>query len=307
MILDSRTRPPENGMLKYLFFSSKKDVHSSCLRTDFAAELSSITKSPQWFSEAGQAKAVVNVVGKRSEYVAPSSECVRNLTDLQCDQIRPACSQCQRSKDTRPCPGYRDEEKLRFFDESSEVSRRVQDKQVNKLRKRDIKYQILRNSSGSTTSSPESDGPVREFSHDEFPVSSTRSLCVSRVLFPPLESQGIRYFLANYVMSDSDFCAGHMQNLLSSKTTRSKTLQVAMGAVGLAGLSNRWSDSTLMARARNQYAVALRMTTSHLQDPSSCLQDRTISAVALLGLFEVRFHENISRPILHILTYSNRS
>lgn len=124
--------------------------------------------------------------------------------------------------------------------------------------------------------------------HNEYLVSSTQNLCVFRALVPEIESQGIRYFLANYVMSDSDLCAGHLQNLLSSKTTRSRTLQVAMGAVGLAGLSNRRLDATLMARARDQYSLALRMTKSHLQDPSRCMQDRTISAVALLGLFEVR-------------------
>ena len=80
-----------------------------------------------------------------------------------------------------------------------------------------------------------------------------------------------------------------MQNLLSWKTTQSKTLQVAMGAVGLAGLSNQRSDPILMAKARRQYALALRMTKSHLQDSTQCKQDRTITAVALLGLFEVRF------------------
>jgi hypothetical protein len=88
-------------------------------------------------------------------------------------------------------------------------------------------------------------------------------------------------------MSDSDKCAGHMQNMLSWKTAQSKTLQAAMGAVGLAGLSNQRSDTSLMARARHQYAMALSMTNAHLKDPSCCKQDRTISAVGLLGLFEV--------------------
>ena len=106
---------------------------------------------------------------------------------------------------------------------------------------------------------------------------------------PALENQGIRYFMANYVMNDSDLCAGHLTNLLSDRTTRSRTLQVAMGAVGLAGLSNQRSDPSLMTKARNEYAVALRMTKNHLADPLRCKQDRTLTAVALLGLFEVRF------------------
>ncbi len=92
-------------------------------------------------------------------------------------------------------------------------------------------------------------------------------------------------------MNDSDLGSGpgHMQNLLSWKSTRSKTLQVAMEAVGLAGLSNQRSDPILMAQARRQHALALRMTMGHLQDLAECKQDRTITAVALLGLFEVGF------------------
>lgn len=104
---------------------------------------------------------------------------------------------------------------------------------------------------------------------------------------PAIEDQGIRYFMANYVMSDLDLCVGHLANLLSDKITRSKTLQVAMGAVGLAGLSNQRNDSSLMNKARNEYAMALRMTKNRLADPLRCKQDRTLTTVALLGLFEV--------------------
>jgi hypothetical protein len=89
-------------------------------------------------------------------------------------------------------------------------------------------------------------------------------------------------------MGDSDLCAGHLQNLLSWKTTQSKTLQVAMGAVGMAGLSNQRRDPIMMAKARQQYTLALRMTKNHLQDSTRCKQDRTFTAVALLSLFEVR-------------------
>lgn len=104
---------------------------------------------------------------------------------------------------------------------------------------------------------------------------------------PALEKQGIHFFLANYATADSEFCLGHLQNLLSWKVTRSQTLQAAMEAVGLAGLSNQRSDPSLLAKARTQYAVALRMTKSHLADADRCKQDRTLTAVALLGLFEV--------------------
>ena len=73
-----------------------------------------------------------------------------------------------------------------------------------------------------------------------------------------------------------------------------------MKAIGLAAISNQRSDASLMAKARYQYTIALRMTKGHLQDPLRCKQDRTIAAcarvgsarfaaVALLGIYEVRY------------------
>lgn len=158
------------------------------------------------------------------------------------------------------CPGYRDELALLFCDESSEVVHKAQAKQALKLRRRA--------NESSTCSAKE-------------PSVS----CAPR-LSP--DTHGTEYFLANYVVNDSDSSSGHMQNLLSWKSTNSKTLLVAMEAVGLAGLSTQRSDPVLMAKARRQYALALRMTKTHLQDFAQCKQDRTITAVALLGLFEVR-------------------
>lgn len=109
----------------------------------------------------------------------------------------------------------------------------------------------------------------------------------------------MRYFLANYVVHSADLCSGHLENLSSSEATKSKTLQVAMEAVGLAALSNQRNDASLMAKARHQYAMALRMTKGHLEDPLRCKQDRTNTAVALLGLFEVRYYIFSERSLAH--------
>jgi hypothetical protein len=178
------------------------------------------------------------------------------------------------------------------------VARKAQAKQVIKLLRRERQPDNAPNSSKfPSKGSPESYDPYAVFFGTQSSLSSLQSPTVSCALVPSRESQGIRYFLVNYVMDDVDFCAGHMQNLRSWKTTQSKTLQVAMGAVGLAGLSNQRNDLSLMAKARHQYALALRMTKGHLADPSRCKQDRTITAVGLLGLFEVCFLESFKPPI----------
>jgi hypothetical protein len=177
------------------------------------------------------------------------------------------------------------------------VARKAQARQVIKLPKRHYQSETSRSSSDSSsgTSSQSEEPSSALFSYGSAPGMYCFS--VSRALGrPSLESQGIRYFLANFVISDSDRCAGHMQNMLSWKTAQSKILQAAMGAVGLAGLSNQRGDASLMAQARHQYATALSMTKTHLKDPSCCKQDRTISAVALLGLFEVRLQCQCQRP-----------
>lgn len=227
--------------------------------------------SQRWCLEADQAQDVVNAAERRFGYVRPDLVCASDVTGPQCDQVRPACSQCLKSKDGAPCPGYRDQQALKFLDESSQVALKVQRKQLSKPGRQEYGSETSNSSSDSASSSPPGS--------DESPLSSA--------LAPSLENQGIRYFIANYVMPDSDLCSGHLQNLLSFKTTQSKTIQVAMEAAGLAGLSNSTNNPSLMAKARQQYAMALRMTKAHLADPSRCKQDRTFTAVALLGLFEV--------------------
>lgn len=213
------------------------------------------------------------------------AECRRKK--IKCDQSRPACSQCLKYKHNLPCPGYRDNQGLRVMDESNEVARKALSGWRIKPRKPATGLKKSSSSSGAPRRCPDTDELARAFPLNQSSTLPGEHSLNLRPLLPSLESQGIRYFLANYVLGASDLCFGHMQNLLSWKTCQSKTLQVAMGAVGLAGLSNRRGDPNLMAKARNQYAVALGMTTSHLQDPSRCTQDRTFSAVALLGLFEV--------------------
>ncbi|KAF7505700.1 hypothetical protein GJ744_000549 [Endocarpon pusillum] len=213
-------------------------------------------------------------------------ECRRKK--IRCDQIRPACSQCLKSRDGRLCPGYREEAAFRFCDESSEVAHRAQLKQVFKLRRRALgSVNPSDSSEASSSSSSDSDGLYLISLCNKSSICSFEESSLPGAPRPSVETQGIQYFLANYVTSDVDSCSGHMQSLICWKTAQSKTLEVAMEAVGLAALSVRRSNPILMANARRQYALALRMTKSHLQDSAQCKQDDTMAAVRLLGFFEI--------------------
>lgn len=204
--------------------------------------------------------------------------------------MRPSCSQCLRSKDRRPCPGYRDEQSLQFFDESSHVAQKAKAKQAQKEKQRQPEPESPELQSPDLQVipfNPEEPDPLLWFGSDPSTIFFPKSPS-SVGLGPTIESQGIKFFMANYAMPDTDLCAGHLQNLLSTKTTQSHTLQTAMAAVGLAGLSNQRKDAVLMSRARENYALAIRLTQERLEDSVRCREGRTITSVALLALFEVR-------------------
>ncbi|KAK9241862.1 hypothetical protein V1506DRAFT_569310 [Lipomyces tetrasporus] len=84
---------------------------------------------------------------------------------------------------------------------------------------------------------------------------------------PSLEEEGIKFLLEHYLIIPSLLRWTHLM------------LIDAMTCVGLAGLSNGKSDAQLMIFARQKYVSALRMTISSIQNS-------TIRAVILLGMFE---------------------
>lgn len=65
------------------------------------------------------------------------------------------------------------------------------------------------------------------------------------------------------------------------------TLVVTLTAVGMAGLANLKNDPGMMAAARQNYVTALHLTNAALQDAVSVRTDQTLTAVILLGVFEV--------------------
>ena len=69
---------------------------------------------------------------------------------------------------------------------------------------------------------------------------------------------------------------------------------VTITSVGMAGISNLKNDPHLMVAARQKYISALCVTNAALQNPVSARTDLTLTAVILLGIFEVhilRYYE----------------
>jgi hypothetical protein len=73
-----------------------------------------------------------------------------------------------------------------------------------------------------------------------------------------------------------------------SHATSSHAVRCAVSAIGLAVIANTRNEPNLMEEAREEYATALRLTNMALKNERKSLQDTTLSAVLLLGMFEVR-------------------
>lgn len=67
----------------------------------------------------------------------------------------------------------------------------------------------------------------------------------------------------------------------------SDAVHYAVSAVGLAILANMGETPSVVVEARAHYAKALRLTNKALSSRSKALENTTLNAVILLGMFEV--------------------
>ncbi|KAI9739879.1 MAG: hypothetical protein M1818_004935 [Claussenomyces sp. TS43310] len=111
------------------------------------------------------------------------------------------------------------------------------------------------------------------------PVASSESL----------HEMGISYFLTNYVLQDSGPCPGFLNytiDILADPLGDTELAQVAIRAVGLAGLASTSGADNIMYKARASYTEAIERVNAALMDSRSASDDSTIFAVMVLGLFE---------------------
>jgi hypothetical protein len=71
-----------------------------------------------------------------------------------------------------------------------------------------------------------------------------------------------------------------------------------MSAIGLAIMSNMRNNPRLLVDARADYARALEVTNTALRSKSQCLEETTLNAVMLLGMFEVPISHCIGEKTL---------
>ena len=110
-----------------------------------------------------------------------------------------------------------------------------------------------------------------------------------RTLSDSITDRAKCFFFYNFVVADQGLSKGHLDELPALvQRWGNGALMTTITSVGLAGLSNTKHAPQVMVTARQIYARALRLTNAALRDPIESKTDQTLSAVMLLGLFEVR-------------------
>lgn len=244
----------------------------------------------------------------------PSGGCKQCLARrIKCDETKPACLRCLRSK--RECPGYRDPFEFKIRDETQSTIRKfkrahlvVEKEQV--LREagvvddgdvdfrsepdaeredEDVKADVEswtsgyfnRRGSGSPTS-PTSSEESFAVIHKDFITS----------LVTPTEQQATCYLLSDYVLI-SDSPGGRRgyfkfaYKMLTRPTKPARCLLSAFKAVSFVALASRPGAGHLVIEAESHYSKALREVTRAIQDPVQVQRDDTLAAVLLLAFYEV--------------------
>jgi hypothetical protein len=246
------------------------------------------------------------------------------VTDIvQCDEAKPHCMRCQKSK--RACPGYRDAFDLNLRDETKSIKRkasRAHGQQTssstgNEPLKESFNRNSLALSSRTSTVSPDwvhysSISPTssrRSMNHSpESLISSIAELkgttvyeqdqhaSIVRHLSIPIDQQAACFFLSNFVLiPEEGTMRGYLDFLipLLKKPKPDESFILAFTAVGFAALGTRPNSKSLLPRADYFYVKALKQINVALQNPKRSTDDATLAAVVLLSVFEVTIYPDI--------------
>lgn len=241
---------------------------------------------------------------------------------LQCDETRPVCNQCIKSR--RHCSGYRSDFDILHRDETQATAARAKKAAAKKAAKRaaeDGGFIITfdpapdANKAGGSSSSNKNTPAPSPISSAPGPSSSSSAVAAApttqqthpqtqasplELSLPaaapavPLDQRASHFFAWNFIMVPGQRgknSAGHLDYLLpllGSETRPDSAFQLAYSACALAAMGNRFKgDSTdLVELSYMQHSRALAAIHRALRDPAESRRDGTLATVLLLSLFE---------------------
>ncbi|KAI9825307.1 MAG: hypothetical protein M1819_000553 [Sarea resinae] len=189
---------------------------------------------------------------------------------IKCDEGKPACFQCTKSK--KSCPGYKDDFDLVFRNETNAVARKVERKTIKDAQRRRLQQR--------------STGAANQVSN----VVCSTPRAIITVITQPVEEQAICYFLDNFVISSRRIPFQlYLEHLIPmhNKAKPDSPVHAAIASVSMAALSKRQHNQPLMYRAHSKYAKALSMVNAALADPEEAKSDETLFSVLLMSMVEM--------------------
>ncbi|KAL2067745.1 hypothetical protein VTL71DRAFT_15841 [Oculimacula yallundae] len=185
----------------------------------------------------------------------------------KCDEKRPACSRCVRTK--KPCTGYRDESDLIFRHTDPNASK----KSLRSVKKDETSLPNRTNS-----------GILSQVGCERFTEGP------SMILLPPEQDRRLCYFYQSTM--DSLVEADHTQYLhaqlpiLVSRSKSGSVLQLATEAISLASWGKSPFGDDAAVSIRTSYTRALSALAASIRDPIEAKSDETLYAALLLEGYE---------------------
>lgn len=228
----------------------------------------------------------------------------RTANELQCDERRPGCRQCEKSK--KECPGYdRGNGTVTFIPEHGPTSKHPSTKSTS-------------SSSGSQNSSPETSKgqlkkkkPARKstsqsivpFSKDDFGTMAVKPNTSDIILaneFIPLglpqdpEQQALAFFMTKFANTSTavsgEIWGGCLEALPSLLEQASIDSPLTAAATTTAMGSIAWSPgcAEFKPQSLSRYVTALNRINDAIKDPVESQSDNVLMAVLMLGFYEVK-------------------
>ncbi|KAF7916393.1 uncharacterized protein EAE98_010693 [Botrytis deweyae] len=244
---------------------------------------------------------------------------------IKCDEGKPSCMRCHKSK--RECPGYRDEFELKLRDQTKATKRKSstsfdttvptftvdshsyqfgQSRNDRPTKRRmntsdnGIIYRTSDSINDTTTNlfyissyadygSAEPTMPISPVSEIENELPWSPKTVIPREFSPPIDQQATCFFLSNFVLLPRGHTAkGNLDFLipLVYGSSRETSLVLALNAVALVAFANQPNARKLLPLADRQYVTALNQINNDLQDVHKAKEDATLAAVFLLSFYE---------------------
>ncbi|KAK0610468.1 hypothetical protein B0T17DRAFT_620944 [Bombardia bombarda] len=211
----------------------------------------------------------------------PSKGCQMCRTRrIKCDETRPTCNQCTKSR--RQCPGYKDDFDLMLRNETTATERRAQ-KSATTTRKR--QQQQIGQGTAATAARRHATPALQHM---------VKSSALQPALQIPVETRASCYFVSNFVLVPRQGTArgfmDYLIPLLRAQGTADTHIRHAFNACALALLGNSRPSADggeeMGDKAVGEYTRALSATNTALRDPKTAKSDAVLATVLLLGMFE---------------------